>query len=50
MEDELKILKEVMKMSELDYLKDKGAINLNHLKRKQRQPNQTNGTQNMKRD
>jgi hypothetical protein len=33
-ENELKLLKEVMKMSELDYLKDAGAININAIKRK----------------
>lgn len=33
-EGELKLLKEVMKMSELDYLKDAGCLNLNAIKKK----------------
>jgi hypothetical protein len=33
-EGELKILKEVMKLSELDYLKDQGGLDLSKLKKK----------------
>jgi hypothetical protein len=36
-QDEEKILKEIMKLSELDYMKNQGGINLDHIKRKNKQ-------------
>jgi hypothetical protein len=33
-QDEEKILKEIIKLSELDYMKNQGGLSLDHLKRK----------------
>ena len=40
-QDEEKILKEIMKLSELDYMKNAGAVSLDHIKRKNKPQAQT---------
>lgn len=40
-QDEEKILKEIMKLSELDYMKNAGGISLDHIKRKNKAKAQT---------